>query len=414
MTLATPVARVAPSFAFPPDQSQHQTPLNDAPRTHAVPWTTRPIRVAFVVHVMQVAGAEVLVRETIRQLGARIEPTIFCLDSVGRIGEELQAQGVSVVCFDRKPKLDLSVSWKMASVIRERRIQVVHAHQYTPFFYAALAKIPALNAFKLVLTEHGRHYPDTVSPKRRAVNRMVLDHLADAVNGCCSFSAVALSRVDGFRGRRIEVIDNGIDLQQYQANPDRQAVRRRLGLDPARQYVSCIARFHPVKDHPMLLRAFANVAQACPTADLLLAGEGEGRAKLEALAAELGITQRVKFLGVRKDVPDVLAASDVFALMSVSEAASLTLLEAMATSCPPVVTDVGGNPELVRHGVDGLLVPRGDAQAAAVALVQILSDATYAERLGRSARHRVEEKFLLADTIEKHFDVYRRLTGRGA
>jgi glycosyltransferase involved in cell wall biosynthesis len=346
-------------------------------------------------------------------LGNKIEPTIFCLDAIGSIGYELIKEGIPVVCFHRKPKRDYSVAWKMAREIKERRIQVVHAHQYTPFFYAALAKIPALNRFKLIMTEHGRHYPDIIAPKRRAINRLLLDNFADALNGCCQFSAVALSRNDGFSGHRIEVIDNGIDLKRYAVPAARAEAKLRLGFDPNRDYISMVARFHPVKDHPMLIRGFAAAAQVYPKVDLLLAGEGEDRPKLEALIADLGITDRVKFLGVRKDVPDLLKAIDIFALTSVSEAASLTLLEAMATGCPSVVTNVGGNPELIRDQVDGILVPRGDAQACATAFLRLLNDRDLALQMGQAARTRVEEKFSLEKTIDNHYAVYRRLAGRG-
>ena len=162
---------------------------------------SRPLRVGFVLHVMQVAGAEVLTREIVRRLGSRIVPTIFCLDAVGRIGEEMQREGIDLECFNRKPGRDWGVSRRMATAIRERNLDIVHAHQYSPFFYAALAKVLCLGKPKLILTEHGRHYPDKVSPVRRAINRLVLDQLADAVTACCHFSAEGLSQTDGFAGR---------------------------------------------------------------------------------------------------------------------------------------------------------------------------------------------------------------------
>ena len=220
------------------------------------------IRVGFVLHVMQVAGAEVLVAETIRRLGGLLQPTIFCLDAVGFLGEQLRAEGAEVVCLGRRPGRDWRVAWHLAREMRARDIDVLHAHQYTPFFYAALARILAGGRPRVILTEHGRHYPDRVSPVRRALNRLVLDHLADAVNACCRFSADSLNRVDGFAGERIEVIENGIDLERYGRGGDRLALRRRLGLAPERRYLACVARFHPVKDHATLLRAFAAVAGA--------------------------------------------------------------------------------------------------------------------------------------------------------
>jgi glycosyltransferase involved in cell wall biosynthesis len=141
-------------------------------------------------------------------------------------------------------------------------------------------------------------------------------------------------------------------------------------------------------------------------------GDGPLRDDLTAQAARLGITERVRFLGVRSDVPELLSGSDIFALTSVSEAASLTLLEAMASRLPVVVTDVGGNPELVRGGVDGLLVPRGDAAATAKAISTLLDDRALAGRMGASGAARVAEVFRLERTIGRYYDLYAELCAR--
>src|SRR5262249_59517619 len=111
-------------------------------------------------------------RELIRRLAGRITPTVFCLDAVGRIGEEMLREGVDLVCFDRKPGRDWGVSRRMAAAIRQRGLDIVHAHQYSPFFYAALAKVLAPRRPRLILTEHRRHSPARVSPAPRAVNRL--------------------------------------------------------------------------------------------------------------------------------------------------------------------------------------------------------------------------------------------------
>jgi glycosyltransferase involved in cell wall biosynthesis len=365
-----------------------------------------------VLHALHVAGAEVLVVETIRRLAGHIRPTVFCLDAVGELGHQLRREGVEVICLDRKPGRDWGVAWRMARAVRARHVEILHAHQYTPFFYAALAKLLSGTWPRVILTEHGRHDPDPVKPLRRAANRLVLDRLADAVNACCAFSARRLQSVDGFAGRRLEVIENGIAVQRYARPVDRAALRRGLGLDPGRNYVIHVARCHPVKDQAMLLRAFREVAAARGDVDLLFAGDGPLRPDLEALAGQLGIADRVRFLGVRHDVPDLLNAADLFVLTSVSEAASLTLLEALAARRPVVVTAVGGNPEIVRDGVEGLLVPRGDFQAAGQAMLKLLGDPALAKRMGEAGAVRVAEHYRLERTIARYHQLYQRLAGR--
>ena len=373
-----------------------------------------PVRVAFVVHAMQVAGAEVLIRETIRRLGKRIEPGIVCLDRVGAIGEELAAQGVPVVCLERKPGLTPRTGLKLARALAPLRPEVVHAHQYTPFFYAALAK-PLLRPARLVLTEHGRHFPDAVSSARRAVNRLALDPLADAVTACCEFSRRALTVKDGFRGSRIELVENGIDPEQYRPNlgaAERAELCESLGLPPGRRYLVHVARHHPVKDQKTLIDGFALVAPEFPGVDLVLVGDGPLRGELEARARGLGLAGRVRFAGIQPNVRDWLAVAEVFALTSVSEAASLTLLEAMATALPVVVSAVGGNLELARPGLEGLAFARGDSGELAARLRALLADPAMRQGLGRAGRARVVGVFRLDATIARYDAIYRRLAGR--
>jgi glycosyltransferase involved in cell wall biosynthesis len=361
---------------------------------------------------MQVAGAEMLVKEIIERLGDRIEATVFCLDKVGPLGEQLRAAGTEVVCLGRQPGRDWGVVWRLAREVRRRGVEILHAHQYTPFFYASLAAPLSRIRPRVILTEHGRHFPDRVSPLRRAMNRLVFDRLADAVNAVCGFSARSLCRIDGFAGRRIDIIENGIVAERYRSARNRSACRRQLGLDPDRRYVANVARLHPVKDQTTLIRAFAQVAAERDDVDLLLIGDGPLRAVLTDLVEHLELEQRVRFLGIRSDVPDILEAVDIFALTSVSEAASLTLLEAMASGLPVVVTAVGGNPEIVRHGREGLLVRRGDAGETAAALLQLLDDPGKAAALGRAGRARICQRYRMERTVEEYAHLYKRLRRR--
>ena len=165
-------------------------------------------------------------------------------------------------------------------------------------------------------------------------------------------------------------------------------------------------------DQATLIRGFALAVPQLPSVDLLMVGDGPLRTDLEQLAAQRGIADRVKFLGIRADIPAVMQAADVFALTSVSEAASLTLLEAMASGLPVVATNVGGNMELARHDREGLLFPRGDAAGCAAALVRLFTEPTLAARLGAAGRTRALERYQLSRTVEEYYALYRRLVPR--
>jgi len=374
-----------------------------------------PIRIGFVMHKMQVAGAEVLVRQIIECLEDEIDATVLCLDGLGEIGQQLRDRGVPVIVLDREPGFDRGLAGRLAKEVKSRKIQVLHAHQYTPFFYAAVAKMRHRLRCKILFTEHGRHYPDVVSAKRRWINRLLLQRYADVTTACCDFSTEALQQIEGFSGAI--TLRNGVELDKLPERGDEaelRSLRVRLGLEEGRPYAACIARFHPVKDHATLIRAWSKVHADVPEAGLLLVGDGPERAAIESQIAELAeanpsLTDSISFLGIRHDVPDLLRAVDVFTLTSVSEAASLTLLEAMASGAASVVTDVGGNAEHLRDGEDGYLVPRGDDQALANRLSQLLKDPEHAQVLGRSARSRIVDHFDLNDVVQQYAGHYRDL-----
>jgi glycosyltransferase involved in cell wall biosynthesis len=170
-------------------------------------------------------------------------------------------------------------------------------------------------------------------------------------------------------------------------------MRRELGLGDRQPVMLQVARFHPVKDHATALRALAEVVKQVPETVLLLAGDGEKRGELEQLTESLGIARHVKFLGVRGDVPDLMAAADVFMLSSLSEGISVTLLEAMGCELPIATTDVGGNSEVVADGVTGLLSPRGDPRRLAENLVTLLRDEPMRRGFGAAGRARLLELF---------------------
>jgi glycosyltransferase involved in cell wall biosynthesis len=167
-----------------------------------------------------------------------------------------------------------------------------------------------------------------------------------------------------------------------------------------------------VKDQASLILGFRDVARVRPDVDLLMVGDGPLRGELEGLASGPGLAGRVRFLGIRDDIPDLLRAVDVFALTSASEAASLTLMEAMASGLAAVVTDVGGNPELVRDGVEGWLVPRGDRRAIGAALLRVLDDPGRASAMGAAGRVAADRRFRLGRAVEDYLRLFREVLPR--
>jgi len=206
------------------------------------------------------------------------------------------------------------------------------------------------------------------------------------------------------------VIVNGVDPAPYRAPVDLTALRACLGIGAhPGPIIGWVGRLAPEKGLIHLIRAVARLRQEMPEVLTLLAGEGDLRGALESEIRSLGLKSQVLFLGARSDVPALMRLFDVFALPSLREGMPLVLLEAMAASVPIVATSVGGNPEVVRHGATGLLVPPADPDALAAALRRVLSSKELRSEYAAEASRVFEERFTLRRTISSYQTIYEEL-----
>jgi glycosyltransferase involved in cell wall biosynthesis len=291
----------------------------------------------------------------------------------------------------------------LVRTLRRERPAVFHAHLSWPMaakyglVAAVLARVPATVA--TVQLFPGFELDRSNLWQLRALAARMGRYIAVSRN----IAAQLVERMH-WPAEKVDVVHNAVRLDRFGAT-DATALRAELAGDPARPIVLTAARLDEQKGHPALLRAAAGL----PDAVFAFAGEGPERGKLEAQAAALGLGDRVVFLGHRTDVPELLAACDVFALPSLYEGSSLALLEAMAAQRAVVSSAIGGTDELIANGEDGLLVPAGDASALAAALRRLLGDGALRVGLARSARQRVERDFTPATMCERVTGIYREL-----
>jgi glycosyltransferase involved in cell wall biosynthesis len=193
----------------------------------------------------------------------------------------------------------------------------------------------------------------------------------------------------------IRVIHNGVDTTRFAPAtlPERAMIRGELGIAPADIAIMSVASLKPLKRIDALVKAAAALAKSGLALRVIVVGDGPERARLEALASDLGIAAQVSFLGLRDDVDRVLKAGDVLVLASRTEAFPNVVLEAMATGLPVITTDVGSVREMVEPGASALIVPAGDDDALAGALKKLSSDAALRSKLGRRGREIVDERF---------------------
>lgn len=336
-------------------------------------------------------------------------PTLLLDDAPGvePLAERAAALGVPV---RRVAPLPLGLTGArrvpaLARLLRRERPAVFHAHMSSPvackwaLAAAVLARVPAV----LGTVQVGEYEPPDHSAywQLRALARGVGRYLAVSR----AIAGELVERLD-WPAEKIEVVYNAVDAERA-AVAAPPGLREELGGGEGRPLVLTPARLHAQKGHATLLEAAAQV----PDAVFVLAGDGPEREPLEALAQRLGVADRVRFLGRREDVPELLAACDLFALPSLYEGSSLAVLEAMAAGIPIVSSAIGGTDELMEDGRSGLLVPPGDAEALAAALRRALGEPVLREEMAARARERVENGLRREQMASRVTDVYRELLG---
>ncbi len=371
----------------------------------AVIATLQRLRVMHILHSLDGGGAERIVCDLARR--GDIQTAVICLDHLGSLSDEAARLCDQIHCTHRRAGGDWRQVGRIARLIRDWQPHVIHAHQYTPYLYGSMAATVA-GFGRIIFTEHGRHWPDRVGPLRKVTNQL-LRLRRDRMTAVCQFAADALRGRERIAGRDVQVIPNGIDWRAYERPPRRQWLRQQIGAASDAPLLIQVARLRPVKDHATSLQAFSLLLPHHPDARLLIVGDGPQLDHLESLARKLKIDAAAHFLGRRDDVPDLLAACDSFILSSLSEAASLSIMEAMAAGLPVAATDVGGNAEIVQHCQTGLLSPRGNAVALASNLRLLLDRPDFARSLGAEGRRRIRRDFDQRQMHQAFFDLYRQM-----
>ena len=217
-----------------------------------------------------------------------------------------------------------------------------------------------------------------------------------------------LSRDLLVRRSQVLTVPNGV----HHLPPPHVTLRDELRLPPEARLVVAVGNLYPVKGHGHLIDALALLAGPHPDVHVAISGRGELEAALSARARAHGLEGRVHLLGLRSDIPALLAAADVFAHPSLSEGLPLAVLEAMFAGCPIVASDVGEVGQALAHGQAGLLVPPGDAAALAGALDRLLRDPGRAKDLGRRARSRARLEYELSRMVDRYLAIYESALAR--
>jgi glycosyltransferase involved in cell wall biosynthesis len=369
------------------------------------PVSESPLRIEMVLPSLSVAGMETMTRDLARGLALRSHRVgVTCLQEEGALADELRAHGVAVTLV---PCPGVSTNFRPFPPLRDHftAIGCDVAHTHNGVWAKAAVAARAAGVPASVNTLHGfaheeacyddplrwwaSRHTDTVV----AVSEPLRAHLVRKLRLCPS---------------RVLVLANGIDTNRFAPGPRSVEVRRRFGIPEGVPLIGTVARLDPVKNQSLLIAAFRLVLTKRPNAHLVFVGDGPMRAELETGASSAGISHSVHFAGICPDVAPVYRDLDVFALPSLSEGTSISILEALASGTPVVAAAVGGNVDLLA-GKCGVLVPSGDEQALAIAILRVLDDPAFSASLANRGRARAVSTHSLEQMVDFYEDLYRTI-----
>jgi len=392
---------------------------------------TCKLNVMQIILNLDIGGAQEVVRTLVEYLASDDCLPVVCSFKDGPLRQDIERLGIrvevlpprrySIVAFPLFVVDMIRIWWSLARLVKKYDIDVVQTHLLTILDFLVLLVRYTTRLRVVLWTFHSanfviaeRHLPKykwLLKPKRYA-HHLLYRLTSCLVNGFIAVSdevKEAMMEIIGPIQDKITVIHNGVDVKRYGHLVDKTRVQSQLGLGDNARLIAVVGTLGEPKGHRYLVEAMATVAPQYPDVHVLFIGDGHLKEELQAQVESLNLGQWVHFLGNRHDVPDLLAASELFVLPSLWEGLSMALLEAMAAGKPIVATAVSGTTQVMIPGETGLVVPPRDSRALAEAIIQLLSNPAQAQMMGQAARQHVKMNFSAQKQADEHLVLYHSL-----
>ena len=341
-------------------------------------------KICFITHGLNIGGAENLVVKLAKNIKDIYIPSLLVLDLDGDLKNELIENQISYHILKRKPGIKLRDFLNASRYLSSINPQIIHAHQYTALVYAIFYKIFYSSKVKIIFTEHGRHYPDNVSLKRKLANK-IFSFLINKVTAVCDFAAKAIYHKEGIK-KEIAVIYNGIDIESY----EKINLRADLEIKEEQLIIGYVGSLRPVKNPMLLLESYIRLRQSYPNCCLVFLGDGSLKSQLVDKVSSKNI-EDVFFLGNQYPAGKYIQEFDIFVQPSLSEAHSLALLEAMALEKAVLVSNVGGAPESI-NGINGMMFSSDSIDDLVSKLEKLVVDSEFRKQLGLEAKKTYQKR----------------------
>lgn len=321
-----------------------------------------------------------------------------------RLRREAEAAGIPVIPLKIRGPWDLSAARRIRDAVRERRVEILHTHSSVDSWAGALAARWA-GTPALIRTRH-----ISVPVKRPFFNRLY--YFPDAIITTGEHIRRDLLRSHRLPPDRVTSIPTGVNVRRFRPRNPAEALKKELGLEPEDRVLTLAAVLRTQKRHEIVVAALRAIKERFPRIRVLFVGEGPGRERIERAIAGAGLEPYFRLPGHREDIPEILSFTDAAVIPSAAEGVPQFLLQAMAAGRPVIATGVGGIPEVITSGENGILIPPEDPRSLAEAVRLVLDRPEKAREMGSRAREAVEREFTLERMAERVEQVYRRTLAR--
>lgn len=362
------------------------------------------VRIMHVVQSLNCGGQEkMIISLAERQIAADMYSSICVLEGAGELSQEAEKKNIPLFYLNKQPGVRLSIIAKLRCLLKQNKITVMHAHNMGPAFYGAIsvcfAGVPVA-----VVTRHGR------DPIRW---NALLWHMIDAVVAISKDTITEFRKSNAISASKAHVIYNGTDTTvSRNILADRSSIKKQFGISDSDIVIGSVGRLCPEKDFITLINAYKFIVLRYPNTKLLIVGGGKLQAELAMYCSQNGIDNKVIFTGFRNNIHELLEIIDIFVLSSISEGMPLALLEAMASGKPSVVTNVGGNVEVVVDGVTGFIVPPKTPDVLASRIMDLIGNKKLSEQFSEAAKNRVADYFSVEHMAEEYLKLYLNILER--
>lgn len=338
---------------------------------------------------------------------------VFIASSGGTLEKDLEKEGITnykipiqrlgkskikyayMYCYNFMKSLSI-----LFKLVKRKKINIIHAHQPIPILLGLI--VSRLTRTPFVTTAHNIYNPNSIVDRMYTKGDLII-----AVSEQVRKSMINDFKVDD---KKIFTVCNGINLKRLTINSDKESsIRNKYGIEKNCTLIGVVAGLRKQKGLNYFIEAAKLISNEFSNVKFIIVGDGELREELVELSSNLNLTDKIIFTGFREDVPQIIKELDIFCLSSLYEGLPISLLEALGNSKPVVVTAVGGIPELITNGSNGLLVPPRDPKKLADSLKRLISDKDLVESLKTNALKSIKENFSEQSMAIKHIDLYTKL-----